>query len=132
MQKLAMLTAALFTLGTATLSLSPVLAAQTGTAPQSVQRSGKGHRAAKLAQELGLNATQKAQIKALLQDTRQRNRAIREDNALSPDVKKTRLKELHKETRAKIAAILTPQQRAKWQQIRQEHHRKGAPNHNAS
>lgn len=80
--------------------------------------------------ELGLTQEQKDQIQQIRETQRQKLRAVRSDSALSPQERRTKAHELRKETRAKVDAVLTPEQRTKLAQFRKEyrdHHRARKP-----
>jgi periplasmic protein CpxP/Spy len=70
--------------------------------------------------ELGLSQQQKDQIKQIREEHRERLRALRSDTSLTPAQRRARARELRKETRAKVDAVLTPEQRTKLRQFRQE------------
>jgi Spy/CpxP family protein refolding chaperone len=80
-----------------------------------------GQRMAKIAQELGLTDSQKAQIKPILKDAKAQKQAIEADTKLTQADKQAKLKELRQKTREKIGAVLTPEQKAKWETLRKEH-----------
>jgi Spy/CpxP family protein refolding chaperone len=80
-----------------------------------------GQRMAKIAQELGLTDSQKAQIKPILKDAKAQKKAIEADAKLTTDDKHTKLRDLHKQTWDKINGVLTPEQKAKWETLRKEH-----------
>ena len=96
----------------------------------------------KLAQELGLTDAQKAQIKDIRKASREENKAFFEQahatmkeffeakkagdtakvDSLKPaiDAQRAQMKQLRGADEAKIAAVLTPEQNAKWQQFKAE------------
>lgn len=98
------------------------------------QQERRGQR---MAEELGLSADQKAQIKAINQSYRPQLDALRDDQALSREQRREKAKALNQEREAKVDAILTPEQRTKAQAMREkarermkEHGgRKGRPDH---
>ena len=77
-----------------------------------------GGRMAKEAQELGLTADQKAQIKSIIQGARAQGKAIQSSTTLTPDAKKAQIKDLRKATRKQIEAVLTPAQRQQLAQMK--------------
>ena len=104
-----------------------------------------GHRGAfgeKLAQKLNLSDAQKAQIKAIRKASHHENqaffqaaRATRQEfraakqagdtakiDALKPtiDAQRAQMKQIRADNEAKIAAVLTPEQNAQWQQLKAE------------
>jgi periplasmic protein CpxP/Spy len=80
----------------------------------------------KVAQELNLTADQKRQLKPTLQEEAQKVKALRADTGLSQQQKRQKLQEIRQDLLAKIKSILTPEQLAKWQQLRGEKHAKRA------
>ena len=74
-----------------------------------------------MAKELGLTADQKAQMKSIHMDAKTQAEAIKADSSLSAEQKKAKLKELHEQTMQKSEAILTPEQKQKFEQERAEH-----------
>lgn len=79
-----------------------------------------------IAKELGLTDDQKTQLKAALEDTMAKMKALHDDTSLSADDKKAKMKEIRDANQAKMKEILTPEQFAKWQKHMQQH-RPGGP-----
>jgi periplasmic protein CpxP/Spy len=75
----------------------------------------------KLVKELGLTADQQTQMKALNQDAKSQMQAIKNDSTLSREQKKEKIKAFRQEQMAKREAILTPDQKQKWEQMKAEH-----------
>jgi Spy/CpxP family protein refolding chaperone len=71
-----------------------------------------------LAQELNLTADQQQQLRPILQEEAQKLKALRTNTGLNRAQKHQQLRTIHQETQARIKPILTPQQLAKWQQLR--------------
>jgi Spy/CpxP family protein refolding chaperone len=67
--------------------------------------------------KLDLSEEQKTSIKAIGQDAKAAAKAIRDDSSLDKAAKKAKLVELRKTTRAKVMAVLTPEQQAKLRQM---------------
>ena len=63
--------------------------------------------------QLNLTDAQKAQIQTIMQSTREKVKAVREDSSLTPDAKKTQITALRKDSRQQINALLTPEQQQK-------------------
>jgi Spy/CpxP family protein refolding chaperone len=103
---------------------APVTSTPVQTQPVTVKRHG-AHRLAKLAQELGLNASQKSQIKTIMKTSAQERKSIRTAQ-ISQEEKKVQLKTLRQTTHKEIAQVLTPGQRAKWNQLHKGHQAKNA------
>lgn len=108
----------------AAVCLTVALAAPTfaQAAPGQARHQGAG-RMKKLANALGLTDAQKAQIKPILQNSRQQAQAIKQDTSLTPEAKKEKMNDLRKSTMEQIRAILTPDQIAKLKAMRQQGHR---------
>ena len=70
--------------------------------------------------QLGLSATQIAQIKSIRQRSRTDSQAVKNDSALSPEQKRAQLQTIRSQVRQAIDALLTPEQRTKLQQMRDE------------
>jgi periplasmic protein CpxP/Spy len=73
-----------------------------------------------LSEKLSLTDDQKATLKPILQDQMQQMKAVREDSSLSQEQKRTKLKSIHEALHDQINAVLTPDQQAKFKQMRQE------------
>lgn len=101
----------------------------TQNAPQSAtgeKVKGEHHEAMKA---LNLTDDQKKQIKQFHQDAKAQAQAIKKDQTLSADQRKAKLQELHQSTQDKVASVLTPEQKQKWEQMRAEHKGKGGKHH---
>ena len=94
----------------------------TTTKPSKAERKAKRkERHEKMANELGLTADQKTQLKSLRDDQRKQMQAVKNDSSLSAEQKQAKMKEIHKAGMEKRDALLTPEQREKMQHIRDEH-----------
>ena len=113
------------------LSLQPMArATETSAAAQPVkeERGAAIHkRMQKVAAELGLTEEQKQQLKPILKGEWARLKALRDDQSLTRPEKRAKLKALREELLPQLKEILTPEQLAKWQQLRQERLAKAAP-----
>jgi len=74
-----------------------------------------------LSEKLNLTDDQKAKLKPILQDQMQQMKAVHEDSSLSDDQKRTKTKAIHESLHEQINTVLTPEQQAKFKQMRQEH-----------
>ena len=122
MNKIVLVAAGLLTLGAAAAFSQPTQA-QTGPTTFAAQRGGHpgGGRLAKLAEYLELTDDQKAQLKPILKHEAEQVRDIRQNTSLSPEQKRDQIKDVRKDTRPQIMAILTPEQREKLKDLRQHH-----------
>ena len=80
-----------------------------------------------VAKELGLTDEQKQQLKPILQTEAEKLKALRDDQSLTRPEKLEKLKTLREELLPQLKEILTPEQLAKWQKLRQERQAKAAP-----
>ncbi len=77
-------------------------------------RMGPGQRLQHMTEALGLTEDQQAKVKAIVEQEMPKRRAIREDSSLGREDRRTKMMDLMKDTRAKIRAILTPEQQQKF------------------
>jgi Spy/CpxP family protein refolding chaperone len=73
-----------------------------------------------LTEKLNLTEDQQAKLKPILEDQSKQMKAIHDDRSLAPADRQAKMKELHESSVEKMNAILTPDQQAKWKQMRQE------------
>ncbi len=94
------------------------------------QRAGNRHEqmGARMAEKLNLSAQQQEQLKPIWQKQREQAKAIWQDNSLTQDQKREKMKALHQDTQSQVNAILTPEQQQQLQQMRQNsrQHRHGS------
>ena len=74
-----------------------------------------------LSEKLNLTDDQKAKLKPILQDQMQQMKTVHEDSSLSEEQKQAKMKSIHESLHNQINAVLTPEQQAKFKQMRQEH-----------
>jgi len=80
-----------------------------------------------LSKELNLTDDQKAKLKPILEDQRAQMKALHEDTTASREQKMAKMKELREERTAKIEAILTPEQKTKFEEMQSKmRERRGA------
>jgi Spy/CpxP family protein refolding chaperone len=90
-----------------------------------------GARMDKMATELGLNADQKAKWEALMKSQAEKMKAIHDDASLTQEQKREKAKALREDNDKQMKQILTPEQYAKWEKMRQERREHpGAPKQN--
>ena len=85
---------------------------------QANHRKGFHKDKAKLMKELKLSDQQQTKLKALKDERQAKVRSIRDDINLTPEQKKAQLQALHKDQKARREAVLTTEQRAKWEAAR--------------
>lgn len=78
---------------------------------------------AMLAEKLGLTDAQKTQFQQIGRDMRKQGMAIRQDSSLSDDQKRAKMQELRKQSHKQMFSILTPEQKEKLKQMREEHNK---------
>jgi len=72
-----------------------------------------------LTEKLDLTEDQQAKLKPILEDQAKQMKALHDASLAAAD-KHAKMKELHDSSVEKLNAILTPDQQAKWKQMRQE------------
>jgi Spy/CpxP family protein refolding chaperone len=107
------------------LSAIPMMAQDTAlAAPQGQMRQrGRNMQAQQLemlTQKLNLTADQQTQIKAIDEDTGKQMMAVRNDTSLSQDDKRTKMMGIRKSSQDKIRAILTDDQKTKYDALQAE------------
>jgi Spy/CpxP family protein refolding chaperone len=75
---------------------------------------------AMLAEKLSLTDAQKAQFQQIGKDMRKQGMAIRQDSSLTDDQKKEKMQELRKQSHKQMFGVLTPEQKEKLKQMREE------------
>ncbi len=73
-----------------------------------------------MSQELSLTDEQKTKLKPILQDEGEQLRALKSDTSVSTQDKFQKAKEVRASHKQQIDAILTPDQKQKWQQMKQQ------------
>jgi Spy/CpxP family protein refolding chaperone len=97
-------------------------------APQGAPHEGMGPRGRNmegrqldmLTKKLNLTADQQAQVRAIDEDTGKQAMAVRNDTSLSQDEKRSKMMELHQNAQDKIRAILTDDQKTKYDAMQAE------------
>ena len=84
-----------------------------------------------LAEKLNLTDEQKAAINPILATEVNDIKAVMQDNSISKEQKQSKIADIRDASDKKINALLTPEQQAKWAQLKenakQEHNKKNAP-----
>lgn len=92
-------------------------------APQSKQMRSDSSRHFKkgdMMDQLNLTADQKSQMKTLHQDMKQQREGIMNDQSLTADQKKAKMKDLRKSQSEKMNTILTPDQQTKMKEMKKQ------------
>ena len=92
------------------------------------QQAFEAHRAQgknRMAARLGITPDQQSKLKALFGSNRQQRQAVLANSALSNEQKQAQLTQIRQNSKAQLATILTPEQLAKFQQMRMSrgHHK---------
>ena len=132
-----MLWATLLELGTIAMASIPAHA-QDNSAPTQGQdqagppnggRGGAGqrqeHQLEYLTKQLSLTLDQVTQVKAIDDDSRKQAMALHEDSSVAPKDKRAKMMEIHKAAQAKIRALLTEEQKAKFDAIQARRENRG-------
>lgn len=100
---------------------------QSQAAPSAPGEPAKGDRAArakerfqKMQADLGLTSEQSQKIQAIMAEQREALKGVKNDTTLTADQKKEKLKAARADVDAKIAGLLTPEQKAKWDQLKKD------------
>lgn len=95
--------------------------------PPGGPRGDMKERAAKMAEELGLNDDQKTKMAEVMKEQGPKLKALREDTSLSKEDKQAQMKALREASTEKVKGILTAEQFEKWQKIQQSRRGPGGP-----
>jgi len=76
-------------------------------------------------ERLGLSDAQAAQVKAVLVDERSKGQALMADQTGDRESMRPKMEAIRKDSETRIAAILTPDQKAKWEELRAQQQRRG-------
>ena len=101
----------------ALLAAVPTLTRAEESAP-SARREKMQKEADRMADELGLSTEQRAKLKPLFEQERAELEALRENTGLTKEDRRSKAGEIHRKYRELRGAILTPEQRAKADQMR--------------
>jgi len=74
---------------------------------------------------LGLSDAQVAQVKAVFEDERTKGEALRADQTGDREAMRSKMEAIRKDSETRIDAILTPDQKGKWDAMRAEMQRRG-------
>lgn len=76
-----------------------------------------------LTEALNLSSDQQSQIKPLLVEQQQKMQALFQDQSVAPEDRRAKAKSISEDTHSKIAAILTDEQKQKFEAMQQKMHR---------
>lgn len=79
----------------------------------------------RMTQQLGLSADQQSQIKPILADRQQKMQALWQNQSLSQEDRRSQMASLRQDSDAKIEALLTDQQKQKFEAMRERRGRHG-------
>lgn len=82
------------------------------------RRANAEERLNKFAKEANLSDEQKQKVKGILDQEQAKMRELRQDTALSQEDRRTKMRDLRKETDAKVKAVLKDDQYEKWEKMR--------------
>ncbi len=117
---------AILALGAAVLSTLPALAQDPSTPPPGGHyghggpRGMEGHQIEFLTKKLNLTPDQVTQVKAIDADTWKQSKAVREDTTVAGPDKRSKMMEIHKASQDKIRALLTDDQKTKYDALQAE------------
>lgn len=73
-----------------------------------------------LTEKLSLTDDQQAKLKPILEDEAKQMKSLHDDSSLAPMDKRSKMMDAHQAFTEKINAVLTPDQQAKWKQMKQD------------
>jgi Spy/CpxP family protein refolding chaperone len=93
-------------------SAQPAAAAQASS--QSSAKASSNPDAIENDDSLSLTPDQKDKIKSIREDAKKQKQDIEKDKTLTPDQQTKQIKDITKQTRAQVFAVLTPEQQKAW------------------
>jgi hypothetical protein len=123
LRTIVLLAAGTLALGVLTQQLAPAQAGGQG------QKMGRGmpsvdDQLASLTSKLSLSADQQGKIKPILQDQQDQMQSLMKDQSLSPEDRKSKARDVHQATVAKVNDVLNDDQKKKYQALQQQMHEK--------
>jgi Spy/CpxP family protein refolding chaperone len=101
---------------------APRTAASAITTQSSTAKPASNPDAVETDDTLNLTPEQKDKIKSLRDDAKSKKQDIEKDKTLTPDQQTKQIKQITKETRAQVFAVLTPEQQKIWSAEQRERH----------
>ena len=95
-------------------------AAAAQAAAQSTAKSSSNPDAIENDDSLNLTQDQKDKIKSIREDAKKQKQDIEKDKTLTPDQQTKQIKDITKQTRAQVFAVLTPEQQKAWSDQQRE------------
>lgn len=83
----------------------------------------RGERLKKLAEKLELTAEQKEKIRPILVEEARALKAVRDDDALTKEARREKARDIRETHRAQIRSLLTPEQQAKFDAMKDGKHK---------
>ena len=80
-----------------------------------------------LTEKLSLTEDQQAKLRPILADESKQMDAIHENSSMAPADKQAKMREVHESFAGKVDAVLTPEQREHWKQLREQMMQKHKP-----
>ncbi len=93
---------------------------QQGHEAMGAAASSPGAHLQMLTEKLNLTEEQRAKLKPILQDQAQQLKAVHDDTSLTPEQKAAKKKAIHASFHEQINAVLTPEQQAKFKEMKHE------------
>jgi protein CpxP len=78
-----------------------------------------------MTERLGLSDAQAAQVKAIFEDERTKAQALMADQSGDRQTMRPKMEAIRKDSEVRIAAVLTPDQKAKWEEMRARERERG-------
>ncbi len=88
--------------------------------PEQAQTENRANREAQVKQDLGLTDVQSTEWDRIHDQYRSRARSVRNSNEMDETAKKSKMKELKKFKNDNIEALLSPEQKNKWEEMKKE------------
>src|ERR1700719_657460 len=96
------------------ISMGPIDRAAVQASSQSSAKPASNPDAIENDDSLNLTQDQKDKIKSIRDDARKQKQDIEKDKTLTPDQQTKQIKDITKQTRAQVFAVLTPEQQKAW------------------
>jgi Spy/CpxP family protein refolding chaperone len=98
-----------------------------GPPPGGPGRGGPERRLEMLKHRLNLSDDQTAQVKSIFEGQRAKMEALHSNTSMDPQDRRAQMMAIRQDGEAKIGAILTPEQKSKYQAMEARHERRGGP-----